>query len=133
MAHGVKQAMKWQIRTHDEDAILLVTVSGDATVELVGRAVAEGVGAARREGISRFFVDAREVTFAVSDILLYDLPDVVENQELLCTDYVAFVYPVDSSQRETFLFLENLFVNRGFRFRGFTEADDALTWLRASL
>jgi hypothetical protein len=102
-------------------------------VELLGRAVAEGVAAARREGISRFFVDAREVTFAVSDILLYDLPDVVEDQGLLCTDYVACVYSVDSSQKETFLFLENLFVNRGFRFRGFTEADDALAWLKASL
>jgi hypothetical protein len=124
--------MEWHVEVHEEGGIIGLMLSGPATLEQMAQVGAEVIETARRQGFGRYFADARDMTFAVSDILLYDLPGRLEEHGLSRSEQVAVVYPMDSAQKETFLFLENIFVNRGFRFRVFTDVNDAMAWLKDS-
>jgi hypothetical protein len=124
--------MEWHIEVHDEGSLVMLKVSGAATMEIMTQMAAETIEVARCHGISKFLIDGREMGFAVSDIVLYDLPGMAEEHGLLRTAQLAVVYSADSTQTETFQFLENIFVNRGFRLHSFADMDDALAWLNVS-
>lgn len=122
--------MAWDVEYLAEEQVIAVELSG-----MIGMADFAVVGpqclaAAREHGTHAILADARKATLTAQTTELYRLPDTAEEQGLSRHYRMAMVISDDADRRESFTFLETVFINRGFQMRLFSERKAALEWLR---
>jgi hypothetical protein len=134
--------MTWQVDYLTEQQVVAVNPDPDvsrctsggpdtpADMHEFTEIVARGVVVAAEHAVHAILIDARAMKLAAQTTELYHLPEIVQEQGLTRRHRVAVVVPGDSAQKESFLFIETVFFNRGFQVRLFAEVTTALKWLK---
>lgn len=125
--------MDWVIDYLPEDAVLRVTTSGTMRREDNTAFIREALAEGNERGVTRFLVDHREMTTALSIEEVFDLPKVISGLGVERSQRAAIVYREDSASRDDFFFYDARNISMGIRnVRLFTDPASALDWLRES-
>lgn len=125
--------MQWVIDFLPEDAVVRVTTSGPMSLEENIAFVRDALAMAAERGATRFLIDHRNMTTALSTEQLFDLP--VINARLGVDSHLraAVVYSLDSPSRDDFLFYDARNRSKGIHsVRLFSDLQHAREWLAES-
>lgn len=122
--------MAWQVDYLEEQQVVAVAASATVGVQEITEVIARGLAVAAERATGAILMDAREMKLAAQTTELYRLPEIVGGLGLTRSHRIAVVISGDAEQKETFLFIETVFFNRGFQVRLFAEATAALKWLK---
>lgn len=122
--------MKYTVQENSEQKILYCTLEGDPVVE---EAISLALSLRKRASQTGFnvFYDARKMSVPVSVMPAYEFSTKLSS--LLSSTIersvkVAFLYDPGGND-ERWKFWENVSMNRGLLFKGFTDEVKALDWL----
>ena len=122
--------MKWLIDYLPKEAVVRVTTSGPMSLEENVAFIADALAVARPHGATRFLVDHRDMTTAMSIEELFDLPVTNARMGVDPTMRAAVVYSPDSPSRDDFFFYDARNRGKGIRsIRLFTDVEHAMDWL----
>jgi len=122
--------VKWLIDYLPQEAVVRVTTSGVMRPEDNKAFILDALAAGKAHGATRFLVDHREMTTALSIEEVFDLPTVIAGLGVQRKQRAAIVYRADSASREDFFFYDARNMSVGIRnVRLFTDPQNALDWL----
>ncbi len=118
--------MEWAIEYWDELRTVYVKTRGILTVESANRMVKDLVEAMSQHQCQRHIVDHSDTEFQLKIIEYYDRPNINRQIGVSQTWKIAMVF---KDSNENAIFMETVFRNRGYNFRGFTSLDEAKEWI----
>jgi hypothetical protein len=122
--------VKWVIDYLPQEAVLRVTTSGIMDRNDHNAFILDALAAGKAHGTTRFLVDHREMTTALSIEEVFDLPTVIAGLGVERKQRAAIVYRADSASRDDFFFYDARNMSMGIRnVRLFTDPQNALEWL----
>ena len=118
--------MEIQYQYISESGILIATIIGTYEISDDTSVVENIVNRMKKHKCSRVLFDYRDADFVVDTLSAYDRPDVLDRLGVKRTVKFASLYQkLDVQTRYT----ENVYRNRGWRMRDFTDFDAAIEWL----
>ena len=122
--------MKWVIDYLPQEAVLRVTTFGAMGPDDHKAFILDALAVGKTHGATRFLVDHREMTTALSIEDIFDLPTVIAGLGVERKQRAAIVYRADSTSRDDFFFYDARNMSKGIRnIRLFTDPKNALEWL----
>ena len=122
--------MQWVIDFLPESSVVRVTTNGPMSLEDNLAFIVDALAVSSAHGATRFLVDHREMTTAMSVAELFDLPVTNARMGVDPNMRVAVVYSLDSPSREDFFFYDARNRSKGIRsIRLFTDMQLAMEWL----
>lgn len=121
--------MPWNIDYTQDDGVVTVTTSGPMDVGAIEQMVVDMLGVGQGFGSTRYLLDHRDMTPAMSAVHIYDLPGIVNKAGVTHNIRLAMVYDPGSARKADFEFYETRAYNLGFEHRLFTDMPTALGWL----
>lgn len=118
---------EWTIEHLAEDEIILLKSKGQMNVPSANAMVKELAEAAAKNHCFRHLIDHRETIFAFHILDYYERPSVNEGLGVSRRFQTAMVF---SQFTKDTRFMENVFRNRGYNLRHFTDVDEAKAWLK---
>ena len=119
--------MEYDISVHP-DGYVQIVVSGPMDFAGTEQMVQDAVVVAVEHGLNAFLAD---VVNAIARFRAYEACELFDNLNCLGIGRgarIAFIYARDPAEHRH---AENVAVNRGYKFRGFTDGDAARKWLLA--
>lgn len=123
--------MKWEIDYIEDYGIVKAKTSGQIGWNDKIKLSEEMLTAGRRKNAKAFLVDQQEAAFGLSVLEVDRLPEMFRNIGFDIKDKVAILINPDSTNRELFKFLQNVFTLGSLRVQVFTDPDEATEWLKA--
>lgn len=122
--------MSWETKKLKNEDIISTICSGNMNYENMVKMFSECIHAGKKNGITKYLTDNRNITFDLSTIDIYDLPKTFMKQGLELWSRVAVIVSSKSRKNEDFSFFETVSHNMGYNVRLFTNKDKALEWLK---
>lgn len=119
--------MPWHVVYEVPHRLLRVHAQGTLDVPALDALGRELVAWAMEKNVRRFLVDYRDAAFNLAYVDAFDFPTKLLSEGFPRGARLALVYA--SRDAETFLFYENVAVNRGLGARVFRELADAEDWV----
>jgi hypothetical protein len=122
--------VQWVIDYLPQEAVVRVVTSGPMRLEENLAFIADALAVGKQHGASRFLVDHRNMTTAMSIEELFDLPVTNARMGVDPSQRAAVVYSPDSPSRDDFFFYDARNRGKGIRsIRLFTDIQHAMDWL----
>jgi hypothetical protein len=122
--------VEWIIDYLPEEAVVRITTSGAMSLEENLAFISEALAVSKPHGATRFLVDHRNMTTAMSIEELFDLPVTNAKMGVRPEMRAAVVYSPDSPSRDDFFFYDARSRSKGIRnIRLFTDVEHAMDWL----
>jgi hypothetical protein len=122
--------MEWRIEYLEESGVVLVEYHGKADLEGVDTSTRQGDGLARWHGARGVLVDLTDLEVNMPAHQIFGIPEIYKQMDLPMQRRTAFLIHNERGQIKDYEFFENVCVNRGYHFRGFSTREDALQWLK---
>jgi hypothetical protein len=122
--------MKWEIDYIEDHGIVKVKTSGQIGWKDKIKLSEEMLAAGRMKNVNAFLVDQKDAAFGLSVLEVDRLPDTLRNIGFSEKDKMAILFNPDSSNKELFVFLQNVFTLSSLQIRVFTDPDEATVWLK---
>ena len=90
----------------------------------------ELLAAGRQKNVNAFFVDKKETSFGLSVLEIDRLPELFRNIGFDIKDKVAILINSDASSKPLFDFLQNVFTLSSLRVCVYTNAEEAIAWIK---
>lgn len=122
--------MEWVIDYLPQEAVVRVTTSGTMRLEDNKAFIRDALAAGSARGATRFLIDHREMTTALSIEDVFDLPTIIAGLGVTRGQLAAVVYRADSASRDDFFFYDARNISMGVRsIRLFNDLQHAMDWL----
>ena len=118
---------EWKITYLADENILYLKSKGQMDVPSANAMVKEFADVARQYQCNRHLIDHREMVFLLNLPEFFERPAINEQLGISRLFRVAMVF---SQLDENTMFMENVFRNRGYNLRHFTDIDEAKRWLK---
>ncbi len=118
--------MEWTIEYWDELKTIYVKTRGILTTEVANEMVKDLVEAMSRHQCQKQIIDHSDTDMQLKVIEYYDRPSINEQIGLSRSWKIAMIY---KDSNENAIFMETVFRNRGYNFRGFTSLEEAKEWI----
>jgi hypothetical protein len=122
--------MKWEIDYIEDHGIVKVKTSGQIRWKDKIKLSEEMLAAGRQNNASAFLVDQKDAAFGLSVLEIDRLPDTFRSIGFSEKDKMAILFNPESSNKELFVFLQNVFTLSSLQIRVFTDPDEATVWLK---
>jgi hypothetical protein len=122
--------MEWTI-DYQEDGVVRVKTTGYADWEQNKKMCEEGLAVGRKHGSHRFLIDQRGIKSVLSVLQVDSLPATLKQIGVTSEDKVAVVFDPASKLDETFKFFRNTAFLESLSVKLFTDADEAIAWLKS--
>lgn len=122
--------MEWTFSYWEELKILYVKTRGILTRENANTMVKELVAAMTRHQCYKQIIDHSSTDITLSVVDYYDRPNINEQLGISRSWKIAMVF---KPHNENIQFMETVFRNRGYEFRGFISLEEAKDWITTIL
>jgi hypothetical protein len=123
----------WEVTYQEDHHIVVAKVVGRTTILDIPQNAEQTVQLLHQHGCNRLLLDGRDAEISLTTIEIYYLPETYERIHLRpsCRIAILLQNSLPSHIRADMQFLEDVFVNGGFKIRVFYDATVALSWLNS--
>ena len=122
--------MSYELTTRVEDNVLIATVTGSRNLRTVVAVAQEIKSSCKKHGVDKVLIDVQRFEGRLRDVDAFFL--VTKHFKVLRDRRVLRKAAVldRSLSHDRHRFLENIAVNRGYKFHIFDDYDEAMEWVR---
>jgi hypothetical protein len=125
--------MEWKIDYIEEDAIVNIKTSGQATWEGNRKMSEEALLLGRKNKTNRFLLDHQNLEPGLSVLQVDDLPAMLKEVGVTGKDKMAILFDplTQAKMRDSFSFFRNSAILKSLQVRLFINPEEATAWLKS--